>query len=321
MKRIFFLVIFLSCILKIYAQSDTNYNQRGDQAYQNNDFQTARTMYTIGLDTCDLHSINRLTQIWINQPSMRESMRLDMRNSFNCLKIKAESENSDAMELLIEFYNGGMGTEKDSIQANYWLKKWGKAKGLDVIYSQDTIYTTEAKIPRKSLLSNIFCSFLTYTYSPTMPFGLTAGIYFDKIGAYISGRTSYKSYNSEYECNNTGVPAIEVDNPPYEFNREGWYSRMITGGILFPLVKNKLFVSAGGGYGKRDYYREIISASEQSFETGNKSEWCFNTDASYKGLTLEIGGMYIWKKLIFTGGVNSIQFKDIDVYIGLGITF
>jgi hypothetical protein len=154
-----------------------------------------------------------------------------------------------------------------------------------------------------------------------MPFGFTAGIYFDKIGGYVSGRTNFQSVNATYECNNTKVPVIDIENPLYEFNREKWCSQMITGGLLFPVMKNRLLFSIGGGYGKRDYYREIISATSQNFSTGNNSEWCYNTEASYKGLTLEAGGMFVWKKLTALGGVNSTRFKDLDVYIGLGLSF
>ena len=321
MKRIFFLVIFLCCIFKFYAQSIASYNFRGDQAYQNNDFQTARTWYTAGLDTCDLYSIEKLAEIWKSQPSMQESMRLNMRNSFNCLKKKAEGGNPAAMSLLRDFYNEGMGTVKDSVQANYWLKEWVKTYGLVDNSVDTTNYTPKTKNPKKSLLSNSFCSFLTYTYSPTMPIGFTAGIYFDKIGGYVSGRTNYKSLDAVYECNNTSVPSIGIENPPYEFNREGWHSMTITGGLMYPLIKNRLFVSAGGGYGKRNYYREIRSLSNQNFSTGNKNAWCHNTEASYNGISFEAGGMFIWKKLVVMGGLTSIQFKDLDLYIGLGITF
>jgi len=321
MERIFFFVFFIISIFNTYAQSSSeNYNTKGAEAFSKNDFQAARIWYSEGLKECDLHSIQKLAEIWRSQPSMQGSMQRQMRICFNCLKTRTEAEITEAMPLLRDFYNEGIGTETDSVQAAHWHKEYGKIKGyLPENFPNTTDNPPKAK--RRSLISNSFSSFLTYTYSPTMPLGFTAGIYFDKIGGYVSGRTSYVSYNALYECTNLKVPAIGIENPPYEFNRGGWYSRMITGGVLYPLVKNRLFVSAGGGYGKRDYYREIISTTNQNFDTRNKSEWCYNTEASYKGLTLEAGGMFIWKKLVVMCGVNSTQFKDLDVYIGLGINF
>jgi len=319
MKRILFFVFLVSSISNIHAQF-TLYNLEGDQAFQRKDYQRARSFYTEGLDSCDQYSIRKLTDIWIEQPSMRRSMQRPMQISFICVKTLAEAGNPDAMSLLRDFYTDGIGVEKDSVLALYWHREYGKTQGFLIDNASDeTDNQIKTKTPRKSILSNRFCSFLTYTYSPTMPFGFTAGIYFDKIGGYVSLRTDAKSPNVAYECDNTSVPAIEIENPLYEFNRERWHSRMITGGLLYPVIKNRLFVSVGGGYGKRNYYREIIA--DKPFPTGNKSEWCFNTEASYEGLALEAGGMFIWKKLTAMGGINSTKFKDLDIYFGLGLTF
>jgi hypothetical protein len=331
MKQIFF-IVFLNCgIMNIYAQSLKFYNTQGDQAFLKGDYQTARSWYNEGLDSCDRHSIQQLVKIWIDQPSMRESMRLPMRKCFNCMKTLAETGDSDAMSSLKDFYTEGIGVEKNSVLADYWYREWAKSMQTKIDMVPENIYSridsSAIKTPRKSLLSNRFYSFATYTWSPTMIYGFTAGIYFNKIGVYVSGRTDFKSVNAAFECNNTKVPAIANENPPYEFNRERWCSQMITGGLMYPIIKNRLFVSAGGGYGIRNYYREIVSTTTtttttiQKFSTGNTSEWCRNTEASYEGWTLEVGGMFVWKKLTVLGGVNSTRFKDLDVYFGIGIIF
>ena len=325
MKRICFFVFFMGTVLNIGAQSSTYYNYQGDQAVQEKDYQKARSWYSEGLDSCDRYSIQKLVEIWRIREDMHESMRLPMQKCYNCMKTIVEAKEPNMMRLYSDFYKFGIGIPKDSVLYNYWYMEWWNSfKTTLDIAPEDLnlpVDSSVIKMPRKSLLSNRFYSFLTYTYSPTMPFGLTSGIYFDRIGGYVSLRTDFKSMNAAYECNNSIVPAIGIENPPCEFNRERWCSQMITGGILYPIVKNRWFVSVGGGYGKRDYYREIITTTNQNFSTGNKSEWCFNTEASYEGLTLEAGGMFVWKKLTVTGGVNSTQFKDLDVYIGLGLTF
>jgi len=319
MKRIFFFVFFIFGILSIDAQISVDYNTQGDQAFREQKYQTARSWYSEGLDSCDIYSIQRMSDIWSSQPSMRESMKSQMQICFECLKKLATEKDPEAVSLLINFYRDGIGTEKDSTSANHWIREYLILKDFPVD-SPNTIDDSFAtKVKKKSLLSNRFSSFLTYTFSPTMPLGFTAGIYFDRVGGYVSYRMNLKSINAVYECNNLKVPAIEPENPFYNFNRERWHSRMITGGLMLPVLKNQLFVSLGGGYGKRDYYREIIT--DGTFDTGNNSEWCYNTEASYEGLTLEAGGMFIWKKLTVLGGVNSTRFKDFDVYIGLGLTF
>ena len=326
MKRIFFFVFFIFGILSINAQNLEDYNARGDQALREEEYQAARGWYSMGLDSCDPYSIEKLVEIWIKQESMRESMLLPMQVCYDCMEKIVVDRNYNMMLLFSYFYKHGIATQQNDSLYSYWYNEWWQVvyrTTLDIAperlnFPEDS---SMIKAPRKSLLSNRFCSFLTYTYSPTMPFGLTAGIYFDKIGGYVSYRTDFKSTDAAYECNNTKVPVIkpEPDGPLYAFNRERWQSSMITGGFLFPIVKNRLFASIGGGYGKRDYYREIIS--DNTFSTGNNSEWCYNTEASYEGLTLEAGGMFVWRKLTVLGGVNSTKFKDLDVYIGLGLTF
>ena len=321
MKRTFLSVIFVNILLNVYAQSSTYYNYQGDQALQREDYQMARSLYSEGLDSCDRYSITKLVEIWVNQPEMRESMQLPMRKSFNCMQTIVETQDPDMMRLFSDFYKYGIGTSQDSTLYNYWYNEWRSLFITKLNIAPEDSSAIATKIPRKSLFSNRFYSFMAYTYSPTMPYGLTAGIFFDKLGGYVSYRNDFKSVNAAYDCDNKNVPGIDIENPPYEFKREKWRSQMITGGLLYPLIRNKLFVSLGGGYGKRDYYREIESTTSQYLPTGNKNEWCHNTEASYEGLTLETGGMFVWKRLVLLGGVNSTQFKDLDFYIGLGIAF
>ena len=254
---------------------------------------------------------------------MREGMLFPMRMCYDCMKNIVEERDPDMMRLYSDFYKYGIATQQNDSLYAYWFNEWWQVFRTTLAIAPERLTFSEdssvIKVPRKSLLSNRFYSFLAYTYTPTMPYGFTAGIYFDKIGGYVSYRTDFKSTDAAYECNNTKVPVIGIENPLYEFNRERWHSRMMTVGLMLPVIKNQFFISIGGGYGKRNYYREIIS--NEPFSTGNSSEWCYNTEASYEGLTLETGGMFIWKKLIVLSGVNSTQFKDLDVYIGLGLTF
>lgn len=323
MKRILFFVFFINSILSTHAQSSTYYNYQGDQALQNNDYEGARSWFSEGLDSCDRYSIKKLAEIWIDHQDMRESMKLPMLKCKECMEIIVESRDPDIMYLNSQFYRHGIGTPPDTILANYWYREYAKSLKTIIDSAPENVYSvTDSSTHQTPKKSNRFYSFLAYTYSPTMPFGFTAGIYFDKIGVYVSYRTDSQSIDAEYDCNNTKVPVIAVEDPPYEFFNPGrWHSRMITGGILYPLVKNRIFLSLGGGYGERYYYREIQSLTDQNFSIGGKYAWCLNTEASYKGFTFEGGGMFVWKRLIVLGGVNSTRFLDLDIYLGLGLNF
>jgi hypothetical protein len=327
MKYFIFFFIFSITFLNVKAQS---YNVQGDLALEEKDYQNARIWYSEGLANCNMYSIQKLTDIWKEQPQMRASMRLSMRKSYNCLVTLAEQHDQDAMLLISDYYKLGIGTEIDSVRAEHWLKEYGKSLGLSVetppidtvriVDSSDINPEIIPQIPRKSILSNRFYSFLAYTYSLFEPIGATLGFY-DKFGFYLSYRTNLNNVNYDYTCNNTNVPDIGIENPPYEFARERWKCDMAIGGIFIPVYKRKLFLSVGGGYAERNYFREIVSLSDQSFKNGEKSAWCRNTEASYEGWAAEIGGMWKWKRLIILGGVNSTKFRDLDGFLSVGYSF
>jgi len=327
MKYFIFFSIFSITFLNVKAQS---YNVQGDLASGKKDYQNARIWYSEGLANCDMYSIRKLTDIWKEQPEMRASMRLSMRKSYNCLATLAERQDQEAMLLISDYYKLGIGIGIDSVRAEYWLKEYGKSLGLSVdappldttkvVDSLNVKPVMISNVPRKSILSNRFYSFLAYTYSRFEPVGATLGFY-DKFGFYLSYRTNLNNVNYDYTCNNTNVPEIGIENPLYQFAGEKWECNMAMGGIFIPVYDRKLFLSVGGGYAERLYFREIVSLSNQSFKNGEKNAWCYNKEASYKGWVAEIGGMWKWKRLIILGGVNSTKFRDLDGFLSVGYSF
>ena len=326
MSRLFiFLFFLLTSSVCVYSQVNTDYNIRGDQALEKEDYQGARTWFSEGLPDCNLYSIQKLTRIWGEQPSMQQSLYRTMRRCFNCIKSLAEGGNQEAMRMLSEYYREGVGIEENIELANYWHAEFGASYGFTSVENDVQDLETEktvliSKKKKKSILSDKFYSFVAYTHSPTMPFSATIGG-FSKFGFYVSYKTS-EPRNHDFECNNTEV--INTDlitdlRPLYRFEQEKWTGKMITGGILLPLKREKFYFSLGGGYAERNYFRQIVS--DETIIDSRNSAWCHNTEASYQSIVIEAGGLFKWRKLILTGGVNSTGFKDLDVYIGLGITF
>ena len=328
MKYFIFLFALVCISLNVKAQ---DYNVQGDLAFGKKDYQSARTWYSEGLLKCNMYSIQKLTDIWKAQPQMRTSMRLSMRRAYNCLASLADQCDQDAMLLISDYYKLGIGTEIDSVKAEYWLKEYGKSLGLSVettpidtvkiIDSLNVNPTVIPRAPRKSILSDRFYSFLAYTYSLFEPVGATLGFY-DKFGFYVSYRSNLNNGDYAYTCNNTKVPDIGIENPPYQFDRERWKCDMAMGGIFIPVYHRKFFLSVGGGYAERNYFREIVSLSNQNFDrNGQSSAWCLNTEASYKGWAAEIGGLWKWKRLVIFGGVNSAKVRDLDAFLSIGYSF
>ena len=324
MKRFIFPFIFIIASLNVRAQ---DYNIQGDLALERKDYQDARTWYSEGLENCDRYSIRRLTDIWKEQPEIRASMRLSMWKCYSCLASLAERQDQEAMFLISDYYKMGISIASDSVKAEYWLKEYVKSLGISVdLPTFDTLDIAEpqavaAKTQGKNLLSNRFYSFLAYSYSRFEPVGGTLGFY-NKFGFYLSYRTDLNKEDYVYTGNNAKVPEIGVENPPYRFAREKWKCDMATGGVFIPVHDRKIFVSLGGGYARRQYFREIVSPSGEVFEkNGKTSAWCYNTEASYKGWTVEIGILLKWKRLVFFGGVNSTKFRDSDGFLSAGYSF
>jgi hypothetical protein len=331
MKYFIFLFAFVLIFPNVKAQ---NYNVQGDLALEKKDYQTARTWYSEGLASCDRYSIQKLTYIWKEQPQLRAIMRLSMRKCYNCLIPLAEHQDQDAMLLISDYFKMGIGTGIDSVKAEYWLKKYGKSLGLsvdapvidtvritDVLAGQFTPLPVPGK-PKKSILSNRFHSFLAYTSSRFEPLGGTIGFY-DKFGFYLSYKTNLADKRDyDYNCDNTKVQEIGTENPPYQFTREKWMCEMTTGGVFIPVYDRKVYLLVGGGYAERRYFREIKSLSGKAFEkNGKTSAWCYNREATYKGWTAELGGMWKWKKLIILGGLSSTKLRDLDGSLSIGYSF
>jgi len=250
-------------------------------------------------------------------------MRFTMSRCFNCLKDLAENnENNDAMYQLSDYYKHGIGVSADSLQADYWLKEYGKrigitqqqAPAIDSTAIAEQYYASNRNVIR---FLKQFDFFAGYLISPTMPIGVTAGFY-KKFGAYASYKIDLHSGGYYYLSDNTQVPSIPIEDPKYEFKRKQWNCEMVIAGGIYR-YNEKIFLTAGVGHGKREYLREIVT--DDYFETGKKSEWTNNIEASYYGFTVEAGGMYKWKRFMALAGFNSVRFKDIDIYIGLAYTF
>ena len=333
MKKLCFIIsILFLCIYSVCSQTSSDYKNRGDKAMKEGDYQMAKALYSEGLINCDdFYSIQKLTEIWRTQPEMQRGMRMIIARCRECLLELHKREDTNAMKLLQAYLNEGIGGEKDSIQANIIQQELMALIGY-IPATTDNPGVTIDSLTRSAIQQNIhtipslkfsekYTLFLTYTFSPTMPVGINAGI-FDRFGVMLGIKSSIqKRPNSEYDCNNSAILGINTNLHPYNFTeKEKWHSTMFTAQVLFPVIPKRLFISAGGGYGKRDLYN---NAELYERRTGEKTSdiWCRNTQGSYKGFAAEAGVVYKHKQFIIIGGVNSVSFKDFDGYVGIGYSF
>lgn len=140
-------------------------------------------------------------------------------------------------------------------------------------------------------------------------FGVMAGIV-AKHGAYIRFRSDFGSASADLECDDTGTLTSGGTGTPFYKDGATAKSKLsITGGYLYRFM-NPLYGYAGLGYGQRTLAWETTDG-----------ELVKNTDHSASGLAFEIGAIGQYKNFALSLGLQTINFKYMELGIGIGYFF
>ena len=140
-------------------------------------------------------------------------------------------------------------------------------------------------------------------------FGVMAGIV-AKHGAYVRFRSDFGSTSADLECDDTGALTSGGTGIPYYIEGSSAKSRLsITGGYLYRFIK-PLYGYVGGGYGQRTLAWETV-----------EGEWVKNIDHSASGIAAEIGLIGQYKGFALSLGVQTINFKYMELNVGVGFFF
>jgi hypothetical protein len=140
-------------------------------------------------------------------------------------------------------------------------------------------------------------------------FGVMAGIV-AKHGAYVRFRSDFGSTSADLECDDTGALTSGGTGTPYYIEGSSAKSRLsITGGYLYRFIK-PLYGYIGGGYGQRTLVWETV-----------EGEWVKNIDHSASGIAAEIGLIGQYKGMALSLGVQTINFKYMELNVGVGFFF
>lgn len=140
-------------------------------------------------------------------------------------------------------------------------------------------------------------------------FGVMAGIV-AKHGAYVRFRSDFGSTSADLECDDTGALTSGGTGTPYYVEGSSAKSRFsITGGYLYRFMK-PLYGYVGVGYGQRTLAWETV-----------EGEWVKNIDHSASGLAAEIGAIGNYKNFALSLGVQAINFKYMELSVGIGYIF
>lgn len=140
-------------------------------------------------------------------------------------------------------------------------------------------------------------------------FGAMAGIV-AKHGAYIRFRSDFGSTSTELECDDTGTLISGGTGTPYYNEDSSAKSKLsITGGYLYRFMK-PLYGYVGAGYGQQTLAWETIDG-----------EWIKNIDHSASGIAAEIGAIGQYKNFALSLGLQTINFKYMELSVGIGYIF
>ena len=140
-------------------------------------------------------------------------------------------------------------------------------------------------------------------------FGVMAGIV-AKHGAYVRFRSDFGSASADLECDDTGALTSGGTGTPFYKDGATAKSKLsITGGYLYRFMK-PLYGYAGLGYGQRTLAWETTDG-----------ELVKNTDHSASGLAFEIGAIGQYKNFALSLGLQTINFKYMELGVGVGYFF
>lgn len=129
-------------------------------------------------------------------------------------------------------------------------------------------------------------------------------------GAYVRFRSDFGSVSTELECDDTGTLTSGGEGRPYYNTGVEYKSRMsIVGGYLRHLWK-PLYGYVGAGYGQRTLAWETVDG-----------EAVKNIDRSAAGVAGEMGLLLNVGKLAVSVGYHTVNLKNHELGVGLGIMF
>jgi hypothetical protein len=154
-----------------------------------------------------------------------------------------------------------------------------------------------------------------YSVAPQMSYGVLIGQMYHGIGWYANFRSNFNFVASpELVCDENGV--INGEKPFYTGKKQSSHL-VINAGFMMNFLEwsaknkfNTLGMYVGGGYGKRELQCEIVG--------GNWAKYAPTSAIGFSGSLGVFGSM---SGATLSVGMNTINFKYVDVVVGVGFMF
>ena len=173
----------------------------------------------------------------------------------------------------------------------------------------EPVATKEEKIPAVPIPSTDKMSYFilaTAGIVPDLSYGAMAGALAGRWGGYVKFRSNYSFKTKDYDCNSKG----ETSGGIIWTNGKSTFSRLTASvGAAFSATP-WLTAYAGAGYGIADLLWQDHSG-----------KWACVTDASYTGVSLDLGAVIHLGNLALNVGVNNTGLRYFDLELGIGVLF
>jgi hypothetical protein len=205
----------------------------------------------------------------------------------------------------------------DDITAGTKKIVWDVFKEVDEL-NEYVVFEVRAEVIEREIKRPYYVALST---NMNAPFGINFG-QLGEISWFATFRVHPGYFNqptTRYECNDNEVIDFS-ETGYYEFSEERIRSRIaVLAGINYQ-YNQFLYFYGGVGYGAKDLYWHINRYSYLD-HTKTGSEYVTHSDLSFSGVEAEVGCLYNYYRVVFTGSVSTLNFKRFDLNIGAGILF
>ena len=259
------------------------------------------------------------SNIRVRQEGKAIVVTYDLNKKSNVRILMSSGNNQQYKELKSVTGNVGKSVPAGKSRKVVWkpLEEYAEFVAQNVRFKVETQstyedYTINGKI--KTLLIGQ----VGYSLAPQLSYGGMIGQMYNGIGWYINGRSNYNFIApTDVTCDKDGL--IKGEGVPFYSGNTKISHYTINGGFMLDLLEldwspNNRFHTfgfyIGGGYGKRELQWETTDGIWIKYEPTSHSGFSGNIGffGSFYGVTLNVG-------------VNTINFKYLDLEAGIGLMF
>jgi hypothetical protein len=237
---------------------------------------------------------------------------LKFNQSFSAVSLWVSKDRGETYKGPLKEVSGDVGP---GIRNGDYTITWSAMKEMPFI-NEELIFDVRGKMAEEKIGRS---KFISYVGNGMTYIGFRAGM-IGKTGFYGEIRLSPLAFAStDYTYKNESIPDYDQEGY-YEFtDGKGYSAFSVLGGLIFQTGRH-FHVYTGAGYGWQKYMYEITNYS-YSNDSPTSTSNVVDDDHHVKGLELDAGMIYMFKRVLLSAGLTTINFKTFNYTGGIGLTF